>query len=76
MAQNRRLETDLEFNEAMESQNFIKVFKDDHIVDSGVVITRFDDQTIVVQSGISGISYYSRDLCEFFETRTNGRRRS
>lgn len=69
MAQNRRLETDQEFNEAMEKQALIRIFKDDHIIDSGVVITRFDDQTIVVQSGVSGLFYYSRTACEFFETK-------
>ncbi|MEK3724039.1 hypothetical protein [Paenibacillus sp. FSL H8-0034] len=69
MAQNRRLETDQEFNEAMEKQALIRIFKDDHIIDSGVVITRFDDQTIVVQSGVSGLFYYSRATCEFFETK-------
>jgi hypothetical protein len=76
LAQNIRLETDNDFKEAMESQSNIKVFRDDYIIDSGVVITRFDDQTIVVQSGVSGICYYSRDLCEFYETRIKGRRRS
>ncbi|WP_240420505.1 hypothetical protein [Paenibacillus periandrae] len=69
MAQNRRLETDQEFNEAMDKQALIRIFKDDHIIDSGVVITRFDDQTIVVQSGVSGLFYYPRTACEFFETK-------
>jgi hypothetical protein len=69
MAQNRRLETDQEFQEVLESQAQIRVFKDDQIIDSGVVVTRYNEETIVVNSGISGLNYHKRKLCEFFETR-------
>lgn len=69
MAQNRRLLTDQDFKEAMERQTAIRVFQDDHVVASGGVITRFDEQSVVLQSGVSDISYHQRELCEFFEMR-------
>jgi hypothetical protein len=67
MASNQRLETDQDFKEAMEREAPIRVFQDDHVVDSGGIITRFDDQTIVIQSGVSELAYHARALCEFFE---------
>ena len=69
MAQNRRLLTDQDFKEAMERQAGIRVFQDDHVVASGGIITRFDDLSVVIQSGVSDISYHDRDQCEFFEMR-------
>jgi hypothetical protein len=51
----------------MENEAAIRVFKDDHMIDSGGVIVRFDDTTVVVQSGVSELAYHSRELCEFFE---------
>ncbi|GGG13216.1 hypothetical protein [Paenibacillus abyssi] len=66
MAHNRKLITDQDFNEAMEAQSRIRVFKDDQIVDSGGTITRFNDTTIVTQSGVSDINYHERESCEFF----------
>ncbi|MDF2960595.1 MAG: hypothetical protein K0S39_2330 [Paenibacillus sp.] len=62
----RRLVTDRDFQEAMDRQIRIRVFQDDHVVDSGGIITRFDDKTVVTQSGVSDISYHERTLCEFF----------
>lgn len=67
MAINRRLTTDADFQEALERQLRMRVFKDDHIVDSGGVIVRFDDITVVIQSGVSDVAYHSRRDCEFFE---------
>jgi hypothetical protein len=67
MAQNRRLLTDRDFQEAVEREFPIRVFRDAHIVDSNGVISRFDDRQIVVQSGVSDIAYYPREQCEFFE---------
>jgi hypothetical protein len=67
MAQNRRLSTDRDFQEAMEREMRIRVFRDDHVVDSNGVISRFDDRQIVIQTGVSGIAYYPREQCEFFE---------
>ena len=69
MALNRRLITDTDFQEALERRLAIRVFQDDHIVDSGSVIVRFDDQTVVTQSGVSDIHYHPRTECEFFEIR-------
>ncbi|WP_281884382.1 hypothetical protein [Paenibacillus sp. YYML68] len=66
MSHNRKLVTDSEFQEAMERKFTIRVFHHDHVVDSGCVIIRFDDSTIVLQSGVSELSYRSRDDCEFF----------
>lgn len=69
MAHNRKLLIDRDFQEAMERHTSLRVFKDDQIVDSGGVIIRFDDQTVVVQSGVSELAYHSRKECEFFEMR-------
>lgn len=66
MAQ-RRLLTDQDFQEAMDRQVAIRVFQDDHIVDSGGIIIRFTDTSIVTQSGVSDVTYHQRDVCEFFE---------
>ncbi|MBP1157220.1 MULTISPECIES: hypothetical protein [unclassified Paenibacillus] len=66
MAQ-RRLLTEQDFQEAMDRQVAIRVFQDDHIVDSGGIIIRFTDTFIVTQSGVSDVTYHQRDVCEFFE---------
>ncbi|MBB6673534.1 hypothetical protein [Cohnella nanjingensis] len=67
MAINRRLVTDQDFQEALDKQLRMRVFKDDHIVDTGGVILRFDERTVVIQSGVSEIAYHVRTECEFFE---------
>ncbi|MEK8126999.1 hypothetical protein WMW72_03650 [Paenibacillus filicis] len=69
MAQNRRLITDQDFQEALDSQRRIRVFKDDHVIDYGGLIIRFSDDTVVIQSGVSDLTYHSRNGCEFFEMR-------
>jgi hypothetical protein len=69
MAANRRLVTDQDFQEAMERQARIRVFLNDHMVDSGGAMTRFDDQIIAVQTSVSELTYHQRQLCEFFEIR-------
>jgi hypothetical protein len=69
MAQSIRLLTDLDFQEVMERQARLRVFKDDHIIDTGGVIVRFDDHTVVVQTGVSDLAYHARAACEFFEIR-------
>ncbi|MBN2981895.1 MULTISPECIES: hypothetical protein [Cohnella] len=66
---NRKLLTDPDFSEAQERRAAVRVFKDDHIVDSGGVIVRFDERTVVVQSGVGDLAYHSRAGCEFFELR-------
>ncbi|MNY82117.1 hypothetical protein D3C86_2240440 [compost metagenome] len=50
----------------MERQARIRVFKDDHIIDSGGIIIRFDDGMVVIQSSVSDITYHPRTACEFF----------
>jgi ribosome maturation factor RimP len=67
MAINRRLQTDRDFQEALEKQVRIRVFKDDHMVDSGGILVRFDEQIIALQSSVSDLIYHPRALCEFFE---------
>lgn len=69
MAQSIRLLTDQDFQEAMERQARLRVFKDDHIIDTNGVIVRFDDQTVVVQAGVGDLAYHARAACEFFELR-------
>ncbi|USB34089.1 hypothetical protein [Paenibacillus sp. YPG26] len=65
----RPLLTEQDFQEALDHQYRIRVFQDDHLVDSGGVIIRFDDQTVIVQSGVSELAYHSRRDCQFFEIR-------
>ncbi|WP_276355218.1 hypothetical protein [Cohnella caldifontis] len=66
-AVNRRLITDSDMQDAMDRQIGIRVFEDDHIVHSGGSILRFDERTVVIQAGVSDLSYFSRQSCEFFE---------
>ncbi|WP_199613596.1 hypothetical protein [Paenibacillus alkalitolerans] len=70
MSRNRRLVSDQDLQEAMERQVSIRVFQDDLVVDSGGIIVRFTDKTVVTQSGVSDITYHDRELCEFFEMRS------
>lgn len=72
MARNYRLHTDADFQEAVERQASIRIFKDDHIVDSNAVILRFSNTTVVVQTRVSELTYYDREACEFFEMRRTG----
>jgi hypothetical protein len=67
MARNRKLITDQDLQEAMDRHASIRVFQDDHVVDSGGVVIRFTDTDVVIQNKVSELAYYRRDLCEFFE---------
>ncbi|SDC01185.1 hypothetical protein SAMN02799630_02423 [Paenibacillus sp. UNCCL117] len=69
MAQNRRLLTDQDFQEAMDRQRRIRVFEQDHVVDFGGIIVRFTEDTVVIQAGVGDVAYHSRSACEFFEMR-------
>lgn len=69
MAINRKLTTDRDFEEAAAHRTRLRVFKDDHLVESGSIIVRFDETTIVLQSDVSDLTYYARSECEFFELR-------
>lgn len=67
MIRNRRLLNERDFQEAMDNETAIRVFQDDHMIGSGGVIVRFDETTVVVQSGVSELAYHSREQCEFYE---------
>ncbi|MGG1513778.1 hypothetical protein ABE504_00085 [Paenibacillus oryzisoli] len=67
MARNQRLVTDADFQEVVDRQAVVRVFKDDHIVDSNALVLRFSDTTVVVQTRVSELTYYDRESCEFFE---------
>ncbi|MBB3112322.1 hypothetical protein FHS18_004408 [Paenibacillus phyllosphaerae] len=67
MAHVHKLLSDQDFTEAMDKQARLRVFRDDHVIDTDGVIVRFDDQTVVVQSSVSDVAYHSRKECEFFE---------
>lgn len=69
MATNRRLLSDLDFQEVIDTQARIRVFQDNHIVDSSTVLVRFDATMIITQSGVSDMTYHNRADCEFFELR-------
>ncbi len=69
MALNIRSITDEDFQEALDKQALIRVFKDDHIIDSGGIIVRFDDRTVVIQTGVGDLAYHDRTVCEIFELR-------
>ncbi|MGO4695166.1 hypothetical protein AB4Z50_12835 [Paenibacillus sp. 2TAB26] len=66
MAINRRLSTDQDFKEVIELQQRIRVFQDNQLIDASSLVVRFDDSTIVTQSGVSDIAYHNRKECEFF----------
>ncbi|MCQ4086773.1 hypothetical protein [Saccharibacillus sp. JS10] len=69
MASNRRLETDLEFQEAMEQERVVRVFRDDEMINAGGMIVRFEPSMIAIQSSVSDMDYYDREQCEFYELR-------
>lgn len=69
MAINHKLLTDADFEDSMQREARVRVFKDDYIVNSGGNIVRFDSSIIVIQSSVSEITYYERKDCEFFEIR-------
>ncbi|AHV97206.1 hypothetical protein [Paenibacillus sabinae] len=66
---NRPLITDGDFQEAMQRQLPVRVFQDDHLINSGATIVRFTDTDVIIQSRVSDLTYYSRRDCEFFEVR-------
>lgn len=69
MATNRRLETELDFQEAMEQERTVRVFRDDEMLNSGGLIVRFEPSMIAIQSSVSDLDYYDRQACEFYELR-------
>ncbi|MBP2000586.1 hypothetical protein J2Z69_001617 [Paenibacillus shirakamiensis] len=65
----RPLLTDQDLQEAMDTHKRIRVFQNDHLIGSGGNIIRFDDQTVIIQSGVSDLAYHTRRDCQFFEIR-------
>ncbi|QDH22409.1 hypothetical protein [Saccharibacillus brassicae] len=69
MATNRRLESETDFQEAMDQERTVRVFRDDEMLNAGGLIIRFDSSMVAVQSSVSDLDYYDRDRCEFYELR-------
>ncbi|MRN52404.1 hypothetical protein [Paenibacillus monticola] len=65
----RPLQTDSDFQEAQDRKLPVRVFQDDHLVNSGATIVRFTDTDVVIQSRVSDLTYYSRRECQFYELR-------
>ncbi|BCG59030.1 hypothetical protein PUR_24550 [Paenibacillus sp. URB8-2] len=53
----------------MERQLPVRVFQNDHLINSGATVVRFTDTDVIIQSRVSDLTYYSRRDCEFFEVR-------
>jgi hypothetical protein len=66
---NRKLLTDQDFQEAVERHTPVRVFEDDHVIEAGGTVIRFDDKLVVTQSSVSDIAYHRREACEFYEMR-------
>jgi hypothetical protein len=66
---NRKLITDRDFQEVLERSTPVRVFEDDHVIEAGGTVIRFDDELVVTQSSVSDISYHRRGRCEFYEMR-------
>lgn len=69
MASNRRLHTELDFQEAMDQERTVRVFRDDEMINAGGLIVRFEASMVAIQSSVSDLDYYDRQACEFFELR-------
>ncbi|GIO65948.1 hypothetical protein NYE48_11550 [Paenibacillus sp. FSL M7-1455] len=69
MATVRELLTEADFREAEEQRLPIRVFRDDHLIDSLTYIIRFTESTVITQSDVSDLTYHSRGECQFFEIR-------
>lgn len=65
----RPLMTDQDFQEVLDRKIPIRVFRDNHLIEAGSLVIRFTDETVITQSGVSTLGYYSREECEFFEIR-------
>ncbi|GAB6931228.1 hypothetical protein JCM10914A_52110 [Paenibacillus sp. JCM 10914] len=65
----RPLMTDPDFQEVMDQGIPIRIFKDNHLIESGSRVIRFTDDTIITQSSVSSLGYHKREECEFFEVR-------
>jgi len=71
MSINRKMIRDEDFEEALQREAPIRVFQDNHIIDSNAIVIRYDDHLVVTQSGVSEVSYHNRQDCEFFLLKKN-----
>lgn len=71
MATVRKLITDPDFQEAMDRKLPIRVFEDNHLIESGTIVLRFTSDTVITQKSVSEVSYHNRELCQFFELKRN-----
>ncbi|ULO05320.1 hypothetical protein H1230_19720 [Paenibacillus sp. 19GGS1-52] len=69
MSVTRPLQTDSDFQEAQDRKLPVRVFQDDHLVNSGATIVRFTETDVIIQSRVSDLTYYSRRECQFYELR-------
>ncbi|MEC0242336.1 hypothetical protein P4H66_21240 [Paenibacillus dokdonensis] len=67
MATIQELLTDADFQEAEQKKLPIRVFRDDHLIDSLTYVIRFTDTTIITQKDVSDMTYHSRKECQFYE---------
>lgn len=67
MATIRELLTEADLQEAERRKLPIRVFKNDHLIDTDTRIIRFTDSTVITQSGVSDVTYHSRKECQFYE---------
>ncbi|GGH09629.1 hypothetical protein [Paenibacillus segetis] len=63
----RRLITEQDFQEAVDRRLLVRVFRDNHLIESGSTMIRFTADTIITQSSVSDLSYHSIRDCQFFE---------
>jgi len=65
----RRLLTEQDFQEAVDRKLSVRIFRDNHMVDSSTCIIRFTDDTVITQKGVSELTYHPRSDSQFFELR-------
>jgi len=61
-----KLYTDKDFQDAVDQERLIRVFKDNHIVEHRALVVRFSENQVITQSGVSDLTYHDRAKCEFF----------
>ncbi|WHX49927.1 hypothetical protein QNH46_04465 [Paenibacillus woosongensis] len=63
----RRLITEHDLQMALEQGLRIRVFRDNHLIESGSIIIRLTEDTVITQSSVSDLAYHNRSSCQFFE---------
>ncbi|WP_110934202.1 hypothetical protein [Paenibacillus bouchesdurhonensis] len=63
----RRLITEQDLQTAMDLGLRIRVFRDNHLIESGSIIIRLTEDTVITQSSVSDLTYHNRNNCQFFE---------